>query len=195
MGTEKQKEINIGKPFGLDLKLKVRTEESGSIDLYKMWDDLKTNVPVFLTTLPTPITACRRTNVQIIHYPSSSETKEMDFYLTVGYGEKNKLQQNEQNLLNLSQEEEIEQICAELAPQQVQQCQSQIKQKQQQQDSIVLQQCQEEKQAKQQQLRLKQQALLQQQQQQQDQQNLQQYQQYQHQYQQYQQQDQQYQQQ
>merc|ERR1719474_522960 len=212
--TEKQKEINIGKPFGLDLKLKVRTEESGSIDLYKMWDDLKTNVPVFLTTLPTPITACRRTNVQIVHYPSSSETKEMDFYLTVGYGEKNKLQQNEQNLLNLSQEEEIEQICAELAPQQVQQCQSQIKQKQQQQDSIVLQECQEEKQAKQQQLRLKQQALLQQQQQQQyvknqyqqqqqdqqdqqqqDQQNLQQYQQYQQQYQQYKQQDQQYQQQ
>merc|ERR1711931_198081 len=198
MGTEKQKEINIGKPFGLDLKLKVRTEESGSIDLYKMWDDLKTNVPVFLTTLPTPITACRRTNVQIVHYPSSSETKEMDFYLTVGYGEKNKLQQNEQNLLNLSQEEEIEQICAELAPQQVQQCQSQIKQKQQQQDSIVLQQCQEQKQAKQQQLRLKQQALLQQQQQQQyvkNQYQQQQYQQYQQQDQQYQQQYQQYQQQ
>ena len=64
--------------------MKVRTEESGSIDLYKMWDDLKTNVPVFLTTLPTPITASRRTNVQIVHYPSSSETKEMDFYLTVG---------------------------------------------------------------------------------------------------------------
>ena len=78
-----QRELNIGKPFGLDAKIMVSTEESG-IDLYKLWDELKTNGPVFLASLPNPIPSSRRTTITLLHNPQTSEVKELNFYLSLG---------------------------------------------------------------------------------------------------------------
>lgn len=78
-----QREINVGKPFGLDAKIKISTEESG-IDLYKLWDELKTNVPVFLASLPNPITSSRRTIITLLHNLQNSEIKELNFFLSIG---------------------------------------------------------------------------------------------------------------
>ena len=78
-----QKEINIGKPFGLDAKLLVKTEQSG-LDLYKLWDDLKVNAPMFLGSVPNPVTSSRRTHIAITHNPQNSEVKQLDFLLKIG---------------------------------------------------------------------------------------------------------------
>ena len=65
------------------MMVKVKTEESG-IDLYKFWEDLKTNIPVFMASLPTPVTSCRRTTISVLYNPRNSEVKELD--LTLGLG-------------------------------------------------------------------------------------------------------------
>ena len=92
-----QKEINIGKPFGLDAKIQVKTEQSGT-DLYKLWDDLKVNVPMFLGSLPNPVTSSKRTHVIITHNPQNSDVKQLDFLLKIGKLENKR---NESKLLIL----------------------------------------------------------------------------------------------
>ena len=65
------------------MKIKVKTEETG-VDFYKYWEDLKVNVPVFLTSLPTPITSSRRTTISILYNPRNSEAKELDLFVGLG---------------------------------------------------------------------------------------------------------------
>ena len=71
------------KHLGVDLKIKVKTEESGT-DFYKYWEDAKVNVPVFMASLPTPITSCRRTTLNIVYNPRNTEIRQLD--LTLGLG-------------------------------------------------------------------------------------------------------------
>jgi len=140
-----KREVNVGRPLGLDVKVEYESEES-SIDVYKLWEDLKTNVPVFLASLPTPITTGRRTSIKVYHNPSNSQVKELDFYLSADIASKLKNMQIQALLLPQQNIQEIERICQEYAPQQLQQCKSKLLQKQQQQDSDVVQECQEQEQ-------------------------------------------------
>lgn len=55
------------------------------MDVYKLWEDLKVNVPVFLTTLPTAIqSTSRRTTIRITYNPKTSTTKQFDFNFRLG---------------------------------------------------------------------------------------------------------------
>ena len=75
--------MSLRKLFGVDMKVKVKTEESG-IDILKYWEDLKTNVPVFMASFPTPITSNKRTTITISYNPRNSEVKELDLFLGLG---------------------------------------------------------------------------------------------------------------
>jgi hypothetical protein len=141
----KEKSLNIGKPFGLDAKVQVKTEEAG-IDLYKLWDDLKVNVPMFMGSLPNPVTSSKRTHVIISHNPQNSEIKQLDFSLNIGIASKEgKHQQTKMNgARSFDQELEIQRICSEQGSSQEQEsCKEQLKQKIQSPESEVVERCQQ----------------------------------------------------
>ena len=63
--------------------MQIKTEQSGT-DLYKLWDVLKVNVPMFIGSLPNPVTSSKRTTIVISHNPQNSEVKQLDFLLNIG---------------------------------------------------------------------------------------------------------------
>merc|ERR1712002_69243 len=143
---ESKKEVNVGKPFGLDIKLKMETEEL-PIDTYNVWELLRVNSPLMYGgLLPLPLTTIKRTNLQLLHNPTTSELKELDLHLTVGYGTHH-YQQKEATIriLNEKVEEKIQQACEEFAPESVRQCKSEMYEwEKKRQDSEIVQFCKEE---------------------------------------------------
>merc|ERR1711915_958168 len=173
---EIKKEVNVGKPFGLDMKLKIETEEL-PLDTYKLWEELRTTAPIIAGGLLTlPITTIRRTKLQVVFTPTTSEVKELDLYFTVGVGSlESKTKQATIKILDEEVKEKIERACEEYAPESVQQCKSEMYEWEKKQDSSIVQFCKEEE--KYMNLKVQQQQQQQQQEQQQQQQQQQQHQQ------------------
>merc|ERR1711915_362057 len=142
---EIKKEVNVGKPFGLDMKLKIATEEL-PLDTYKLWEELRTTAPIIAGGLLTlPITTIRRTKLQVVFTPTTSEVKELDLYFTVGVGSlESKTKQATIKILDEEVKEKIERACEEYAPESVQQCKSEMYEWEKKQDSSIVQFCKEE---------------------------------------------------
>merc|ERR1712001_356592 len=142
---EIKKEITVGKPVGLDLLVKIETEEL-PLDTYKLYEDLKTNTPIiaggFLTL---PITPIRKTKLKVLFNPTTSETKEVDLYLTVGLGSlESKQSQSTIKILNEEVKEKIERACEKYAPESIQECKSEMYEWEKRKDSSIVQFCKEE---------------------------------------------------
>merc|ERR1740119_39857 len=156
------------KHLGVDLKIKVKTEESGT-DFYKYWEDLKANVPVFMATLPTPITSCRRTILSIVYNPRNTEVRQLD--LTLGVGMAKKTEKYVETLIDefgQTEDQKLEKICSEfVSDSEIYSCKEELKRKISSVDRDVLDECEEEKTYKQQQQQQQQQQTQQSQQQQQ----------------------------
>merc|ERR1711887_269719 len=142
---ELKKEVIVGKPLGLDIKLKMETEEL-PIDTYNMWELLKINTPlIYGGLLPLPLTTIKRTNLQLLHNPTTSEVKELDLHLTVGYGTHHYQQKQATiRILNEEVEEKILHACEEFAPESVSKCKSEMYEWERKQDSEIVQFCKEE---------------------------------------------------
>merc|ERR1712055_1220106 len=142
---ELKKEVNVGKPFGLDFKLKMETEEL-PIDTYNMFELLKINTPLMYGgLLPLPLTAIKKTNLQLLHNPTTSEVKELDLHLTVGYGTHHYQQKQATiRILDKEVEEKIQEACEEFAPESVSKCKSEMYEWERKQDSEIVQFCKEE---------------------------------------------------
>merc|ERR1711863_218859 len=142
---EIKKEITVGKPVGLDLLVKIETEEL-PLDTYKLYEDLKTNTPIITGGLLTlPITPIRKTKFKVLFNPTTSETKEVDLYLTVGLGSlKGKQSQSTTKILNEEVKEKIERACEKYAPESIQECKSEMYEWEKRKDSSIVQFCREE---------------------------------------------------
>merc|ERR1712234_47659 len=142
---EIKKEITVGKPVGLDLLVKIETEEL-PLDTYKLYEDLKTNTPIIAGGLLTlPITPIRKTKLKVLFNPTTSETKEVDLYLTVGLGSlEGKQSQSTIKILNEEVEEKIERACEKYAPESIQECKSEMYEWEKRKDSSIVQFCKEE---------------------------------------------------
>merc|ERR1711872_1013863 len=139
--------------------------------------------------LTLPITPIRKTKLKVLFNPTTSETKEVDLYLTVGLGSlESKQSQSTIKILNEEVEEKIEKACEKYASESIQECKSEMYEWEKRKDSSIVQFCKEEEsyrntmiqqQQQQQQMSLKyyQQQPVTQQQQQQQQMNLKNYQQ------------------
>jgi len=90
--NEIQKEIQIGKPFGLDVEAKITTEETG-MDLYRLIGDLYYKAPGIPTTLSTPVGTGKRTHIKIVHSPRNSQVQELVLNLSVDAGMRSQDQQ------------------------------------------------------------------------------------------------------
>merc|ERR1712168_93603 len=89
----------------------------------------------------------KKTNLQLLHNPTTSEVKELDLHLTVGYGNKSyKQKQATIKILNEEVEEKIQQACEEFAPESVSKCKSEMYEWERKQDSKIVQFCKEEEQ-------------------------------------------------
>merc|ERR1712042_172969 len=142
---EIKKEITVGKPIGLDLLVKIETEEL-PLDTYKLYEDLKTNTPIIAGGLLTlPITPIRKTKLKVLFNPTTSETKEVDLYRTVGLGSlESKQSHSTIKILNEEIEEKIEKACEKYAPESIQECKSEMYEWEKRKDSSIVQFCKEE---------------------------------------------------
>merc|ERR1711872_561707 len=177
---EIKKEVDIGKPMGLDMLVKIETEEL-PLDTYNFFEKLRINTPIIAGGLLTlPITPIRKTKFKVLFNPTTSETKEADLYHTVGLGSlEGKQGQSTIKILNEEVENKIERACEKYAPESIQECKSEMYEWEKRKDSSIVQFCKEEEsyrntmiqqQQQQQQMSLKyyqQQPVIQQQQQQQ----------------------------
>merc|ERR1712126_415864 len=141
--SELKKEVNVGKPIGLDLKLKLETEEiplnTYSTLEYLRMDGVSGSILSLINTI-------KRTKLQLLFSPSTSETKELDLHLNVGYGlMKNQQKQATIRILDEEVKERIERACQEFAPESVEKCKSEMYEWEKKQDSEVVQFCKEEK--------------------------------------------------
>jgi len=140
--SELKKEVNVGKPIGLDLKLKLETEEvplnTYSTLEYLRMDGVSGSILSLINTI-------KRTKLQLLFSPSTSETKELDLHLNVGYGlMKNQQKQATIRILDEEVKERIERACQEFAPESVEKCKSEMYEWEKKQDSEVVQFCKEE---------------------------------------------------
>jgi len=139
---ELKKEVNIGKPLGLDIKLLVETEEL-PLDAYKLWEEFRTNVPVLIASpMPLPITSNKRTKIVVLQNPRTSEVKELDLYFTIGSGIlKGQAKQAEIKIFDETVEKKIERVCEEYAPRSVEECKTEMLDWERKQESEVVQYC------------------------------------------------------
>merc|ERR1711872_641193 len=142
---EIKKEIDVGKPVGLDMLVKIETEEL-PLDIYRLYEDLKTNTPIIAGGLLTlPITPIRKTKLKVLFNPTTSETKEVDLYLTVGLGSlEGKQGQSTIKILNEEVKNKIERACEKYAPESIQECKSEMYEWEKRKDSSIVQFCREE---------------------------------------------------
>ena len=64
--------------------VKIETEEL-PLDIYRLYEELRISTPIITGGLLTlPITPIRKTKLKVLFNPTTSETKEVDLYLTVG---------------------------------------------------------------------------------------------------------------
>merc|ERR1711970_1201157 len=142
---EIKKEVDIGKPMGLDMLVKIETEEL-PLDTYSFFEKLRITTPIIAGGLLTlPITPIRKTKLKVLFNPTTSETKEVDLYLTVGLGSlKGKQSQSTIKILNEEVEEKIERACEKYAPESIQECKSEMYEWEKRKDSSIVQFCKEE---------------------------------------------------
>merc|ERR1712002_902597 len=109
-----RRELNIGKPVGLDAKIMLETEQLPQ-DMYSIWEQLSINIPLLTATpLPLPVTSNKRTRITLTQNPRTSEVKELDLFFTVGYGNlEGKNQQSIIKLYNDTIEDKIDESCEE----------------------------------------------------------------------------------
>merc|ERR1711872_605715 len=142
---EIKKEIDVGKPVGLDMLVKIETEEL-SLDTYSFFEKLRINTPIIAGGLLTlPITPIRKTIFKVLFNPTTSETKEFDLYVTVGLGSlEGKQGQSTIKILNEEVENKIERACEKYAPESIQECKSEMYEWEKRKDSSIIQFCREE---------------------------------------------------
>merc|ERR1712228_693551 len=142
---EIKKEIDVGKPVGLDMLVKIETEEL-PLDIYRLYQELRISTPIITGGLLTlPITPIRKTKLKVLFNPTTSETKEVDLYLTVGLGSlESKQSQSTIKILNEEVKEKIERACEKYAPESIQECKSEMYEWEKRKDSSIVQFCREE---------------------------------------------------
>merc|ERR1712234_85727 len=142
---EIKKELDVGKPVGLDMLVKIETEEL-PLDTYSFVEKLRINTPIIAGGLLTlPITPIRKTKLKVLFNPTTSETKEVDLYLTVGLGSlEGKQGQSTIKILNEEVENKIERACEKYAPESIQECKSEMYEWEKRKDSSIVQFCREE---------------------------------------------------
>merc|ERR1719334_451719 len=142
---EIKKEIDVGKPVGLDMLVKIETEEL-PLDIYRLYEELRISTPIITGGLLTlPITPIRKTKLKVLFNPTTSETKEVDLYLTVGLGSlESKQSQSTIKILNEEVKEKIERACEKYAPESIQECKSEMYEWEKRKDSSIVQFCREE---------------------------------------------------
>merc|ERR1712121_173884 len=95
--------------------------------------------------LTLPVTTIKKTKIQVLFNPTTSETKALELYATVGIGSLEG--QNKQpviRILNEKIEEKIEEACAKYAPRTIEQCKSEMYEWENRKDSSIVQFCKEE---------------------------------------------------
>ena len=78
-----QKEFQLGKPFGIDLKAKIDSNTK-NFDFFSILQYVMQHKPLTLMTLPLPLNSCKYHNISLFYSPSSSETKQATFVFTLG---------------------------------------------------------------------------------------------------------------
>merc|ERR1712180_237990 len=142
---EREIEVSLPRELGVDMKLKMKTEESG-LDIYKLFEAIKED------TLPVPVHSNKRTSVTVYYNPRGSEVKEIDFFLGMSLASKES-KGSEIKMTGYSEnvEEKIERICKRYSPERISSCKEELKQKEQQPDTQTIEECNVEKKYKKQQ--------------------------------------------
>merc|ERR1712168_1768679 len=142
---EREMEVSLPRELGIDMKLKMKTEESG-FDIYKLFEAIKED------SLPVPVHSNKRTSVTVYYNPRGSEVKEIDFFLGLSVAHKeSKVSEIKMTGYSENVEEKVERICRRFAPENISSCKEELKQKERQPDSRTIEECNEEKKYKQQQ--------------------------------------------
>merc|ERR1719309_1116539 len=143
---EREIEVSLPRELGIDMKLKMKTEESG-LDIYKLFEAIKED------TLPVPVHSNKRTSVTVYYNPRASEVKEIDFFLGMSLASKeSKVSEIKMTGYSENVEEKIERICKHYSPESISSCKEELKQKERQPDTQTIEECKVEKKYKQQQL-------------------------------------------
>merc|ERR1711931_454703 len=103
----KETEVGLERLLGLDMKVKCRTEESSSINMFKSIEDIKKYIQALIgggSTLPS--TFCRRSNVIVEYNPTTSKTKKAEIKLIFGAGLKSNQQQQQQQQQQQKQQQQ-----------------------------------------------------------------------------------------
>merc|ERR1712215_543658 len=82
-----RKEYPLGRPLGLDLRLKVETEQP-TFDIAEVIQSLYQHRPLTLLTLPLPLKTVKDHSVSVIFNPRDSNTKDASLSFSFGYAEK-----------------------------------------------------------------------------------------------------------
>jgi len=81
------KEIPLGEPLGLALRLKVETEQPFA-DIAEILRQLSHHSPLTLLTLPFPLQTVKDHSIQLMYNPTNSNTKDISLLLSAGHGRK-----------------------------------------------------------------------------------------------------------
>merc|ERR1719292_91879 len=84
---QQRKEYQLGQALGLNLKLKIETEQP-HVDLAEFVQGLLQHKPLTLLTLPLPLKTVRDHSVSLIYNPRESYTKDASLSFSFGYGQK-----------------------------------------------------------------------------------------------------------
>merc|ERR1719447_1087405 len=129
---EREMEVSLPRELGIDMKLKMKTEESG-FDIYKLFEAIKED------TLPVPVHSNKRTSVTVYYNPRGSEVKEIDFFLGLSVAHKeSKVSEIKITGYSENVEEKVERICRRFAPENISSCKEELKQKERQPDSRTI---------------------------------------------------------
>ena len=85
-----QRQYEVGKPLGLDLKLKVDSEHEFA-DLASILSWLGQHQTLTGLSLPLPLQSCRHHQVSLHYSPARSQTQEASLIFSLGYGSKQSL--------------------------------------------------------------------------------------------------------
>merc|ERR1712002_113550 len=81
------KEIPLGEPLGLALRLKVETEQPFA-DIAEILYQLSQHRPLTLLALPFPLNTVKDHSIKLMYNPSNSNTKDISILLSAGHGRK-----------------------------------------------------------------------------------------------------------
>merc|ERR1719376_523516 len=160
----KETEVDLERLLGLDMKVKCRTEESSSINMFKSIEDIKKYIQALIgggSTLPS--TFCRRSNVIVEYNPTTSKTKKAEIKLIFGAGLKSNQQQQQQQQQQQDQQQQqrvylvgetkaeiVEEYCSRFEPEMHAECVREIDVELSNIDHEVVEKCTSKKSQKQQ---------------------------------------------